>query len=67
MFIGWDKITRVIGGEDEGEVRPLLRKALDKLSTLGVGVERGLWVRPAYDGQRVVVGDGKIWDDEARI
>ncbi|KAF8602354.1 hypothetical protein BDV93DRAFT_494878 [Ceratobasidium sp. AG-I] len=64
---GWDKIARVIGGEDEGEVRTLVRKALDKLPTLGVGIEKGLWVRPAYDGQRVVVEGGKVWDDKAPV
>lgn len=57
----------MIGGEDEGELRPQLRNALDKLRILGVGVEEGLWIRPAFDGQHVVVEDGNIWDAEAPV
>lgn len=64
-FVGWDTITKVIGGEDAGEVRPLVRSALERVSASGVGIEEGLWLRPAYDGQRVIVEDGKVWDTEA--
>ncbi|KAG9121939.1 hypothetical protein FRC07_001874, partial [Ceratobasidium sp. 392] len=36
---GWETITRRIGGEDVGEVRPLVQQALQHLSDLGVGDE----------------------------
>ncbi|KAG9073701.1 hypothetical protein FS749_014759 [Ceratobasidium sp. UAMH 11750] len=52
---GWETITRKIGGENEGDVRPLVREALERLSDLGVGAEN-IWIRPAYDGQLLSLG-----------
>ncbi|KAG9075052.1 hypothetical protein FS749_013322, partial [Ceratobasidium sp. UAMH 11750] len=52
---GWETITRKIGGENEGDVRPLVREALERLSDLGVGAEN-IWIRPAYDGQVLFLG-----------
>jgi electron transfer flavoprotein alpha/beta subunit len=48
---GWETLARTIGGEREGEVRPLVRRALETLAGLGVGTDEGIWIQPAYDGQ----------------
>jgi hypothetical protein len=58
LILVWEAIGRKVGGEQLGEVTPIVQKALKMVSELGVKYNKGARIGPAHDGQCLTVVDG---------